>query len=449
MKNLFLTAVFMLFAFGVTAQKVAPNASFVEKQYPGDETAVRVTESAIEKNLNDKTSALRTTWLANRPKDNWFISLEGGVSQLWSERYADYPFKDNLFPTGGLSFGKWFSPVWGLRISASGGKLTGYKPYPNGMWYVGYYHHPAGSPTSYTSYIFNQPNWVQQQFLDKDGNNPFSYMNVTADFMVNLKNFFRPYNPKSFFNPVMYAGMGYVVTFGSKVDPFKTAKTDNVTPVDNFGVKGGFQFNFRLSDPVQLYLALEGLLVPESFDRYVGDNRTYEGVWSLKLGLTYNFKFRHFIKPEFCDPSQIDALNREINDLRNRPVVVCPPIPACPPCPEPAKVTEKPVSEELEPVFFLIDSYVVRDNQMIKVARAAEYLINHPDSKLELISYADKQTANPPYNMQLSKRRTDAVAKVLVDKFGIKRSRLILSYKGDTIQPYKENDLNRVTIFIK
>ncbi|MDR0543069.1 MAG: OmpA family protein [Dysgonamonadaceae bacterium] len=449
MKNLFLTAVFMLFALSVTAQKSATNASFVEKQYPGDEIAVRVTETAIAKNLDDRTSAVRTSWLANRPKDNWFISLEGGVSQLCSERYADYPFKDNLFPTGGLTFGKWFSPVWGLRISASGGKLKGYQPYATGMWYVGFYHHPAGSPTDYTSYIFNQPDWVRTHFLDEEGNNPFSYMNVTADFLVNLRNLFLPYNPKAFFNPVLYLGTGYVVTFGSRVDPFKTAKTNNVTPVDNLGAKGGIQLNFRLSDPVQLYVAGDALLVHESFDRYMGGAATYEGVLSMKLGLTYNFKFGNFIASEFRDPSEIAALNREINELRNRPQVVCPPAPVCPQCPEPAKAVEKTVLDDLDPVFFLIDSYVVRDNQMINVARAAEYLISHPEAKLELVSYADKQTANPPYNMQLSKKRTDAVAKVLAEKFGIKRSRLILSYKGDTVQPFAENDKNRVTMFIK
>ncbi|MDR2805693.1 MAG: hypothetical protein LBB85_08660, partial [Dysgonamonadaceae bacterium] len=331
MKNLFLTAVFMVLAFGATAQTVASNASFVEKQYPGDEIAVRVTETAIAKNLNEKTSAARSTWLSNRPRDNWFVSLEGGVSQLRSEGFSSFPFKDNLFPTGGIAVGKWFSPVWGLRISGSGGKLKSYQPIPTGLWYVGY-HHQTANPMASSAYVFNQPDLVKERFLDKDGNNPFSYLNVTADFLVNVKNLFLPYNPKSLFNPVVFAGVGYVATLGSKFDPFNTAKTDNVASVSNVAVKGGVQLNFRLSDPLQLYLASDGLLVPETFDRLSWGKRTYEGLWSVKLGLTYRFNFRHFVKAELANPAEIAALNREINDLRNRPQVVCPPAPACPPC---------------------------------------------------------------------------------------------------------------------
>jgi outer membrane protein OmpA-like peptidoglycan-associated protein len=125
-------------------------------------------------------------------------------------------------------------------------------------------------------------------------------------------------------------------------------------------------------------------------------------------------------------------------------------VPACPPCPEPRTIVEKSAtSDELEPIFFVLDSYSIRDNQLIKVANAAEYLIKHPDAKLELVSYADGKTATPSYNMQLSKKRTDAVAQMLVKKFGINKNRLVLSYKGDTVQPFNENDLNRVTIFVK
>jgi hypothetical protein len=38
---------------------------------------------------------------------------------------------------------------------------------------------------------------------------------------------------------------------------------------------------------------------------------------------------------------------------------------------------------------------------------------------------------------------------MLVSKFGIDKKRLILTHKGDTVQPFAENDLNRVTIFVK
>ena len=446
MKNLFLTAVFLLFSFGAIAQ--TSNASFVEKQFPGDAKAAKVAESAIAKNLNDRTSAVRTTWLANRPKDNWFISLEYGANLLISEHFNSdgYSFKDNLkfYPTAWSgALGKWFSPVWGLRISGGTGTVESYNPSLTGTWFVGKQY---GIPTVNRGALLNGDN----------GGHQFSYTDVTLDFMVNLKNLFTRYKPKGFFDPVVYAGVGTVRTWGaddnSVLKKILTLgggeiQASRVHGIQNMAGKAGLQLNFRLCDPLQLYLAAEGLIVPENFDRYVGD-RLYEGVASAKVGLTYRFGFRHFIKAEFCDQDMIDALIRENNELRNRKFD-CPPAPACPPCPEPQVIKEEVVAAELAPVFFTINSNVVRDTELIKVVRAADYLLNHPNAKLTLKGYADKKTGSSPYNMQLSKKRVDAVAKLLVDKFGIKKDRLELVPYGDTVQPFAKNEENRVTIFVK
>lgn len=451
MKHLFLTAVFLLSVFCVNAQNLT-----VESQYPGDASALKEYQVAVEKQSSDKTSATRTTWLSSRPGSDWFISLEGGVSQLMSENYENFPFEKNLKPTGGINFGKWFSPVWGLRFGLSGGTLSSYlgegtNPTLVGLWYgpkgANHYFNPASTQITSTLGVATEKRgeiWYQD----------FSYATASLDFMVNLKNLFRPYNPKGFFNPVLYGGFGYARTLGKDFDPFGIYKDykgnkDNIGSVDNLVGQAGLQLNFRLCDAFDLYLAAEGLLVPENFDRILGGTDTYEGVVSAKLGLTYHFNFRHFIKAPLYDQSIIDDLNRQINDLRNaKPAtVVCPPVPVCPPCP---KVEAPVVSDpQLEPVFFLLDSHVVRDNQLVNVAKAAEYLISHPSAKLELASYADKKTGNPKYNLQLSKKRSDAVANVLVNKFGIDKKRLTVKYFGDTVQPYSENDYNRVTIFVK
>ncbi|GHT38713.1 porin [Bacteroidia bacterium] len=452
MKNLFLTAVFLLSALCVNAQKELS----AESQYPGDQKAQKVYQTAVDKQSNNK-SATRTTWVANKPNSNWFISLEGGVSQLMSERYEDFPFDKNLKPTGGINFGKWFSPVWGLRFGLSGGELSGYLGENKDPQLAGVFYGPKGNnhylnlyPQTYKS----EPLGVAIENKDGIWYHNFSYATATVDFMLNLKNLFLPYNPKGFFNPVLYGGFGYERTFGKDFDPFGTYKDykgdkANIGSVDNLVGQAGLQLNFRLCDAWNLYLAAEGLLAPENFDRIIGSEKTYEGVVSAKLGLTYRFNFRHFIKAPLYDQSEIDALNREINELRNRPQTVCPPVVVCPEVKEPVVVEKPVVVSELDPVFFLLNSSAVRDNQLVNVAKAAEYLNSHPGAKLELASYADKKTGNPSYNLQLSKKRTDAVANVLVNKFGIDKKRLTLKHYGDTVQPFAENDWNRVTIFIK
>ena len=449
MKNLFLTAVFLLFSFGVFAQSA--DASFVEKQFPGNAKAAKVAEKAIAKNLNDKTSATRTTWLANRVRDNWFISVEGGANLLIAERVKNFPFADNLDFPNKLSFGgalgKWFSPVWGLRISGGTGTVESFNFARTGTFATG-----GAKSSRYTN--------DGTLFLNNGNNHQFTYTNVTLDFMVNLKHLLMAYNPKGFFNPVVYAGVGTVRTWGSATDNIVkdiltlwqgVNQAKGIDGIQNIAVKGGLQLNFRIADPIQLYLAAEGLLVPDNFN-HLAYGRALEGVASARLGLTYRFGFRHFIKAEFCDQSLIDALIRENNELRKRPVS-CPPAPTCPPCPEPKTVVEQGTqvveTVQLAPVFFLINSSTVRDSELPKVASAAAYLNNNPNAKLELKGYADKKTGNPTYNMQISKRRAESVAKMLTDKFGINKSRLTVTAKGDTEQPFTKNEENRVTIFVK
>ena len=50
------------------------------------------------------------------------------------------------------------------------------------------------------------------------------------------------------------------------------------------------------------------------------------------------------------------------------------------------------------------------------------------------------------YNMQLSEKRARAVAKELIDKYGISSSQITIEWKGSDVQPYNENNWNRVVI---
>ena len=73
------------------------------------------------------------------------------------------------------------------------------------------------------------------------------------------------------------------------------------------------------------------------------------------------------------------------------------------------------------------------------IDRMARYLKNHPEARLELVGYADKETAYPEYNMKLSQRRVNAVRDYLVKECKIDPSRLITDAKGDTQRVYNED----------
>ena len=75
-------------------------------------------------------------------------------------------------------------------------------------------------------------------------------------------------------------------------------------------------------------------------------------------------------------------------------------------------------------------------------------LNNHNDAVVEITGYADAGTGTPSINERLSAKRAEAVKRILVGDCGIDVSRVRVSHKGDTVQPFAENDMNRVSICI-
>ena len=64
---------------------------------------------------------------------------------------------------------------------------------------------------------------------------------------------------------------------------------------------------------------------------------------------------------------------------------------------------------------------------------------------MNVVGYADKGTGNPKINMEYSKLRAEKAVKALKDA-GIDGSLISMDYKGDTVQPFADNDKNRVVI---
>ena len=65
--------------------------------------------------------------------------------------------------------------------------------------------------------------------------------------------------------------------------------------------------------------------------------------------------------------------------------------------------------------------------------------------RITVTGYADVQTGNEKINMDLSQRRANKVKAYLVGK-GIAASRISVDFKGDSEQPFAQNDLNRCVI---
>jgi outer membrane protein OmpA-like peptidoglycan-associated protein len=87
----------------------------------------------------------------------------------------------------------------------------------------------------------------------------------------------------------------------------------------------------------------------------------------------------------------------------------------------------------------------LNDPATAQLAAIGAFLKDHRECKVSLKSYADVQTGNPKINMGYSQQRSEKAVKALVDA-GVDPSIITAEYFGDTVQPFAENDKNRVTI---
>ena len=117
------------------------------------------------------------------------------------------------------------------------------------------------------------------------------------------------------------------------------------------------------------------------------------------------------------------------------------------PKPQP-KVEEKKVEEIRRDVFFVINSNKIASNEESKIKEVVDFLNANPEAKVVVTGYADAGTGNNTINDRISAKRAAAVVKVLKEKYGIEESRITEDSKGARVQPFSENDKNRVSIMV-
>ena len=102
-------------------------------------------------------------------------------------------------------------------------------------------------------------------------------------------------------------------------------------------------------------------------------------------------------------------------------------------------------AENSDNVFFTINSTYIRKAEGKKLEKLAEWMKATPDFNVALVGYADKETGTAAGNLKLSERRAKVVKERLV-KLGVPAERIATAFKGDTVQPFAENNKNRVVI---
>lgn len=330
----------------------------------------------------------------------YFQGMVGGQYTL-----GEAKFKDLLSPSALLGVGYQISPVFGLRLSIQGWEAKG--------------------------------GWVNPSEVYK-----WNYTIPQLDATFNLSNLFCGYNPKRFFNLSAFIGAG--ANFSYNNDDAQTiplivsdATGNNLeleylwdgTRVYPVG-RAGIDIDLRLSDRVKLAIEGSANITSDKFNSKKADNADwyFNALIGLKvaLGKTYTVK-------ETPAPA---------------PVVVPAPVvekPAPKPVEKPAPAPK--VTEITRNVFFAIREHYINPEEQKKIDEVVAFMKENPNSKVTVTSYADKGTGNAKLNIKYSQNRTAAVVKALVDA-GIDASRISADAKGDTVQPFAENDKNRVSIVV-
>ena len=117
-----------------------------------------------------------------------------------------------------------------------------------------------------------------------------------------------------------------------------------------------------------------------------------------------------------------------------------------------AAVVEAPVvkatpTRQRNNVFFRLGRYQVRAAQQQAIQEIVTWAKANPKASISLVGYADKGTGSARVNQAISEHRARSVKNALVRQ-GIDASRITIDAKGDTVQPFAENDLNRVVVVV-
>lgn len=280
----------------------------------------------------------------------------------------------------------------------------------------------------------------------------WNYVAPMVDATFNLTNLFCEYNPDRLVEVGVFGGIGANIAWGNdeaadakaailKSEAATEALKYGATPLENlwdgtktrFVARVGANVDFRVSDRVKLGVELSANTLSDKYNSKKAGNPDWYfnalvGV-KVALGETHTTKVIPAPKP----------VEKIIERIIEKPA----------PAPAPAPKVESQAVEEnfRRDIFFPIGNTNIAKSQTTKIAEIVKYMKENPDAKITLTGYADKGTGSAAFNDKIAARRAQTVYNTLAAK-GVAKSRMIKESKGCRIQPFEENDMNRVTICI-
>lgn len=340
----------------------------------------------------------------------YFDGKVGGQYTLGAPKFMDL-----ISPNAQVGIGYNFTPGFGMRLSANG-------------WQ-------------------SKAGWKDEVDLPHN-TYKWNYVAPQLDFVFNLSNLFAGYNPKRLVDVSLFAGAAANIGWNNKEanENYAVAGGDyavyNFSPNPNWQVTDGEPFvdynwtgtkvrafgrvgldvDFRVSERVKVGLEAAANVGPNTYNskRLHGADWYFNALVGVKVALGKTTKNVAPDEPIF--ETRIDTTWYDVDEYTDR-------------------IVDGTISWN---VFYEIreSEYIDADKQLAKIG---DFLKDHRECKVSIKSYADAQTGNPKINMEYSKQRSEKAIEALVNA-GVSRDIITAEYFGDTVQPFSDNDKNRVSI---
>ena len=282
----------------------------------------------------------------------------------------------------------------------------------------------------------------------------WNYIAPMVDATFNLTNLFCEYNPNRLVEVGVFGGIGANIAWGNEEAKYAkeailaTPGSKNLEgydktamPLENlwtgsktrFVARVGANVDFRVSDRVKLGVELSANTLSDKYNsKKAGNPDWYFNALvgaKIALGQTHSTKVIPAPKP----------VEKIIERIIEKPA----------PAPAPKTETKQEAVDEnfRRDIFFPIGNSNIAKSQTTKIAEIVTFMKENPDAKITLTGYADKGTGSAAFNDKIAARRAQTVYNTLAAK-GVAKSRMIKKSMGSRVQPFEENDMNRVTICI-
>ena len=344
---------------------------------------------------------------------HWYVQGQIGAQYTLGE----VKFGDLISPNIQLGVGRQFTPIWGARFSINAWQSKG----------------------GINEYSLTDGAKVGKEKYD------WKYISPMIDGTLNLSNALCGYNPTRTVSVGLLAGIGLNVGFSNDdaVAFAATAATHNHGSENltyawdgtkvRFVGRVGANVDFRIDDAWSIGIEANANVLSDNYNSKKAGNCDW--YFNALVGVRYNIG-KTYTTRTITPPAPVEKI---VERIVEKIVEV------------PAKTTDsqfmKKATSIRREVFFTIGKNVINAEGYKKIDEVAAYMKECPEATVTVTGYADRGTGSAKFNDRIAARRADIVEAELI-KRGVARDRIIKSSKGSRVQPFSDNDMNRVTICI-